>query len=439
MNTRKKLGKAVFVVGLQHGDEGKGKIVDLLAKDAVAVVRGNGGSNAGHTIVLENGKVAALHQLPSGIAYPDKINVLAHGVLVDPVRLVGEMADVRSKGIKLTPDNLVISDMAHLVLPKHKELDAAREAGGKAQGSTKAGIAFAASDKSLREGLRVSAIRTKSRQELVDIAYEGLRNIGTARKFLILKHPLLQRKAMRLAEEFADAAIKLKPFIQDTPAALNDLLGKGRDVLVEGAQAFGLDINHGKYPYSTSTGTTVPALIDGTGINPKCTGKVVGVAKATPSKVGGGSFVTRIDDETVAESTRGRKGDVDGEYGATTGRQREVGYLDLVLLKRAVLINGVDEIALTKFDCIQRHGKKTKIATAYERHIPGKKKPETLLVPPSNDEELALCRPVYKEFPTWEDDNSREAERYLKFIEKYLETPVSIVSNGPQRNQIFLR
>ncbi len=439
MNTRKKLGSAVFAVGLQHGDEGKGKIVDLLAKDASAVVRGNGGSNAGHTIVLANGKVAALHQLPSGVSYPGKINILAHGVLVDPVRLIEEMADVKAKGIKLTTKNLIISDMAHLVLPKHKELDAAREAGGKAQGSTKAGIAFAASDKSLREGLRISAIRTKTRDELIEIAYDGLRNIGTAKKFLILKHPLMQRKARRLAVEFADAAVKLKPFIADTPSLLDDLLIRGQNILIEGAQAFGLDINHGKYPYSTSTGTTVPALIEGTGINPKCAGKVVGVAKATPSKVGGGSFVSKIDNEDVAESTRGNKGDVDGEYGATTGRQREVGYLDLVLLKRAIQINGVDEIALTKFDCIRRHGKTTKIAVAYERQIPGKKKYETLLVPPSSNEELALCRPVYKEFQTWEDDTSAKAERYLKFIEKYLGTPVSIVSNGPERNQIFFR
>ena len=431
-------GQAVFVVGLQHGDEGKGKIVDLLAKDATAVARGNGGSNAGHTIVLQNGKVAALHQLPSGVAYDDKLNVIAHGVLLDPVRLIEEMRDVKRKGIRLSPNNLAISDMAHLVLPKHKVLDAARESGQGAQGSTKAGIAFAASDKSLREGIRVSAIRIMNRDQLFEIAYEGLRGTKTPMSLLPVKRRISQMQAAKLADDFADSAIKLKPYIKDTPGLLNEMLSEGKTVLIEGAQAFGLDINHGKYPYSTSTGTTVPALIDGTGINPKFAGRVVGVAKATPSKVGGGSFVSRITDEEVAASTRGNKGDVDGEFGATTGRQREVGYLYLVLLKRAGLINGVDEIALTTFDCLRRHGNTTKIVVAYERKLRGKKI-EKLLVPPSSDEELALCTPFFKEFNTWSDDNSPAAAKYLKFIEDYLGIPVSIVSNGPGRNQIILR
>ncbi|MGI9028207.1 MAG: adenylosuccinate synthetase, partial [Candidatus Saccharimonadales bacterium] len=347
----------------------------------------------------------------------DKLNVIAHGVLLDPVRLVREIKDARSKGLHVSPTNLVISDMAHIVLPKHKSQDTARELTNKAQGSTKAGIAYAASDKSLRIGVRVDAIRTKTKEELHQIAVAGL----------------ISDNAEQRAAKFADAAVQLQPYIQDTPAILNNLLDDGKNVLVEGAQAFGLDINHGKYPYTTSTGTTVPALIEGTGINPKRAGRVVGVVKATPSKVGGGSFVSKIEDDAVAETTRGKKGEVDGEYGATTGRQREVGYLDLVQLKRAIQINGVDDIALTKFDCIKRHGPSTKIAVAYQ--CDG----QELLVPPNSDDDLAQCQPVYKTFPTWEDDASSEAQDYLAFIEDYLGTPVSIVGNGPGRDQVILR
>lgn len=412
------LGQAIFVVGLQHGDEGKGKIVDLLTKGVSAVARGNGGSNAGHTIVLANGQVLALHQLPSGVSYPSKLNVIGHGTLVDPIKLLVEIEDAESKGLKITPENLAVSDMAHMVLPHHKELDAAREAGSNAQGSTKAGIAYAASEKSLREGIRVEAILDLSEEELTDYAAKRMP-----------KTPGFQTSA----EEFADAALKLKSFVKDTPALLNAILNRGEDVLVEGAQAYGLDINHGKYPYTTSTGTTVAALIDGTGINPKRAGKVIGVAKATPSKVGGGSFVSRITDETVALATRGKQGEIDGEYGATTGRQREVGYLDLVLLKRAIQINGVDEIALTKFDCLKRHGVNTKIVVAYE--LDGKR----LEIPPNSDFKLARCTPVFEEFATWEDDTSAEASKYLNFIEEYLATPVGIVSNGPGRDQVIIR
>lgn len=416
--TKTEPGKAIFVVGLQHGDEGKGKIVDLLSKEVAVVVRGNGGSNAGHTIVLPNKQILALHQLPSGVAYNSKLNVIGHGALVDPVRLLNEIEEARSKGLKISPVNLAVSDMAHMVLPHHKELDAARESSEKAQGSTKAGIAYAASEKSLREGLRVEEILVKTEAELKKLALERL-SAGPNKP--------------RLAKEFAAAAIKIRPFIKDTPALLNDLLSTGRNLLIEGSQAFGLDINHGKYPFTTSTGTTVPALIDGTGINPKYAGKVVGVAKATPSKVGGGHFVSKIQDEAIAESTRGKKTQVDGEYGATTGREREVGYLDLVLLKRAIQINGVDEIALTKFDCINRNGKTTKVTVAYE--LDGKK----VLVPPNSNFRLARCKPVYKEFSTWKDDQSKEALNYLNFIEKYLSTPVGIVGNGPERDQVILR
>lgn len=415
-------GKATFVVGLQYGDEGKGKIVDHLAEVNDVVVRGNGGANAGHTIVLPNRKSLALHQIPSGIAYKNTLNIIGNGCFVDPVKLITEIKDAEVKGIKITENNLIISSSAHLVLPVHKLKDSLREGTDKAQGSTKAGIAYVAADKALRAGVRCEFILSASEKNLYDLAYEGLVEFGLAKA-----------EAKTQASEFALAAITISELIKDSVVLLQTQINQSKNVLIEGAQAFGLDINHGKYPFTTSSDTTVAGLMSGTGINYKHVGLVIGVAKATPSKVGGGIFVTAIQDETVAEKTRGEKGKVDSEFGATTGREREVGYLDLVALKRAVEVNGVDEIALTKFDCINRHGETTKIAVAYE--LDGKE----ITAPPSANEELANCKPIYKELSTWQDDNSVEAENYIKFIEDYLGVPITMVGNGPERDQLILR
>jgi adenylosuccinate synthase len=397
--------QATFVVGLQYGDEGKGKIVDYLAEKSDVVIRANGGANAGHTIMLKDGQALALHQVPSGIAYEKALNIIGNGCFLDPIKLAAEIEDAKTKGIEVTSKNLKISKTAHLVLPIHKDKDAERESGSSAQGSTKAGIAYAAADKALREGLRAETIAESTHEDLI--------KIGGA--------------------EFAEAASGLDSFLCDSVRLVQDLISSGKKILVEGAQAFGLDINHGKYPYTTSSDTTVAGLMSGSGINYKQVAKVVGVAKATPSKVGGGPFVTMIKDEQVAARTRGEKGKVDSEFGATTGREREVGYLDLVALKRAVEVNGVDEIALTKFDCVNRHGEITKVAVAYE--FKGKK----ITTPPSSGVELYECTPVYEELPTWQDDNSPEANKYIKFIEDYLEVPVTMIGNGPGREQLVIR
>lgn len=397
--------KATFVVGLQYGDEGKGKIVDYLAEKSDVVIRGNGGANAGHTIMLKNGEALALHQIPSGIAYEKALNIIGNGCFLDPVKLAEEIEAAKSKGLDITPKNLKISKTAHLVLPIHKQKDAERESTSKGQGSTKAGIAFAAADKSLREGLRAEAIAESTQDYLVKLA----------------------------GEEFAKAASGLSNYLCDSVELTQELISSGKNVLVEGAQAFGLDINHGKYPYTTSSDTTVSGLMSGSGINYKQVGKVIGVAKATPSKVGGGPFVTIIKDENIAAQTRGEKGKVDSEFGATTGREREVGYLDLVALKHAVEVNGVDEIALTKFDCLNRHGETTKIAVAYE--FKGMK----VTTPPSSGVELYECTPIYEELPTWQDDSSAEAKKYIKFVEDYLKVPITMIGNGPGRDQLIIR
>lgn len=398
-------GNVTAVVGLQYGDEGKGKIVDYLAGKSNVVIRANGGANAGHTIVLENGQTLALHQIPSGITYEDTINIIGNGCFVDPVKLIEEINDATSKGVVINSDNFQISKSAHLVLPKHKRKDAEREKGEKSQGSTKAGIAFAAADKALREGIRAEAIAESTKDDLVELG----------------------------GREFAEAAFAIVNYLCDSVTLIHEQISAEKKILLEGAQAFGLDINHGKYPYVTSSDTTLSGLLGGSGINYKQISRVVGVAKAVPSKVGGGPFVTRIQDEEIAARTRGEKGKVDSEFGATTGREREVGYLDLVALKRAVDVNGIDEIALTKFDCLNRHGDNTKLAVAYEF------KGDTITSPPGSGVELYECSPVYEEFLTWHDNNSPAAAKYIKFVEDYLKVPVTILGVGPGRQDLIIR
>lgn len=398
-------GKVTAVVGLQYGDEGKGKIVDYLAEKNDVVVRGNGGANAGHTIVLANGKALALHQIPSGIAYENKINIIGNGCYVDPVKLASEIDDAESKGVKITKNNLKISKSAHLVLPIHKQKDAQREDSNAAQASTKSGIAYVAADKALREGVRVEIILQKNLSELSKLG----------------------------DKEFADCAKKLEEYICESVDVIQSSIEKNKNILLEGAQAFGLDINHGKYPYVTSSDTTVSGLLSGSGINYRQVNKAIGVAKAIPSKVGGGNFVTKISDKKIADDTRGIKGNVDSEFGATTGREREVGYLDLVALKRAVQVNGVGEIALTKFDCINRHGEKTKVAIAYRFDN------QKITSPPSSNYDLAKCEPVYQDFETWSDPNSAAAKSYVEFIEGYLGVPVSMLGIGPGREDLIIK
>ena len=414
--------KVTAVVGLQYGDEGKGKIVDWLAEKHDVVVRGNGGSNAGHTIVLTNSQTLALHQIPSGIAYPDKLNIIGNGCFFDPVKLADEIKDASSKGAEVSPDNLVISKMAHIVLPVHKAQDAARESGIVAQGSTKAGIAYVAADKSLRAGVRAEYILNKSEKQLYKIAYDGLVGLGEAKA-----------QAASEATKFSLEAIKLGDYVKDTVELIHEQYSAGKKILLEGAQAFGLDINHGKYPFVTSSDTTVSGLLSGSGLNYSQIGKVIGVAKATPSKVGGGHFVSEITHEKIAAQTRGNEGAVDSEYGATTGRPRAVGYLDLVALNRAILVNGISELALTKFDCLSRHGKTTKVCVAYVFNG------QNIISPPTSNEELAKCTPIYEEFSTWNDNGSTEAEKYLSFMEKYLDVPISMIGIGPARDDLIYR
>jgi len=425
------------IVGLQRGDEGKGRFVDLVAGEYAIIARGNGGANAGHTVVPDSMEPLALHQVPSGIAYPGKLNIIGSGVYVDAVRLVSEIADIRKLGLEVTPANLKISEAAHLVLPHHIGLDGLREDGLKAQGSTKSGIAYVAAEKYLREGVRLESISNPNM--LYERAYEGLQLLNAQ----LPKAARQPKEEMEdIAKDWLKAVKTLKPYLADTVELINEKLEAGEKVLAEGAQAFWLDINHGMYPAVTSSSTTVAGLLDGLGVSAKHLGKVTGVAKAVKSHVGGGPFVTEIHNQALAATIRGKTGLADSEYGATTGRPRRIGYPDLVELRNAIRINGIDELAVSKLDHVPRFGKTVQVATSYEEN--GSKR----LTAPTSAVDLAACQPDYKTCKTWSDDISgvrdynklpQETKTFIELFEAELGVPVTKIGVGPERSQVILK
>lgn len=426
------------IVGLQRGDEGKGRFVDLVAGEYDIVARANGGANAGHTVIPKEGNEAlALHQIPSGVAYPGKLNIIGNGVYLDPARLAVEMESIRKAGMPVTPDNLRISTAAHLVLPHHIILDSLRESGKDAQGSTKSGIAYVAADKYLRAGVRLESIFDKP--TLLKHVEQGL-NDANALLAKTDQHSPAELKDM--AQTWLEWTESLKDYMTDTSAIINAKLKEGKKVLAEGAQAFWLDINHGMYPAVTSSSTTATGLLDGLGVSPRFLGKVTGVTKAVKSHVGGGPLVTEVSDEELATQVRGPLGKSDSEYGVTTKRPRRIGYPDLVELRNAIQVNGVDELAISKLDHVARYGDKVPVAVSY--NFNGKKH---LMAPPSAMA-LSLCEPNYKHMPTWQMDLAgtrnyeelpAEAKAFIELFETELETKVTKIGVGPHRDQVILR
>jgi adenylosuccinate synthase len=427
------------IVGLQRGDEGKGRFVDLLAGEYAIIARGNGGANAGHTVIPKGAREPlALHQIPSGIAYPDKLNVIGNGVYLDPAQLIGEIEAVRSVGLPVSGKNLIISNAAHLVLPHHIILDSLRESGQEAQGSTKSGIAYVAADKYLREGVRLEAIFEPPALLLERVA-DGLRTVNE-----LLPTGQRQSKAeiAEAAKAWLQAVEQLKAYVADTVEVINNKLRAGERVLAEGAQAFWLDIDHGMYPAVTSSSTTVSGLLDGLGVSAKHLGKVVGVTKAVKSHVGGGPLVTEVTDQKLADKIRGPLGKTDSEYGVTTNRPRRIGYPDLVELRNAVLINGVDELAISKLDHVPRYGPTVSVATSYTYQ--GKQRRTA----PASAIALAGCEPNYKELETWDMELSEtrnytdlpdKAVEFVEFFEAELGVPVTRIGVGPKREQVILK
>lgn len=433
------------ITGEQRGDEGKGRFVDMLAADLAAsheednaiVARYNGGNNAGHTIVLKDGRVLKLHMVPSGIAHEHTTNVIGNGTLVNPVNLVKEIATIEAQGVEVTPDRLLISSSAHLILPTHISADEIREAGAGKQGSTKSGIAQTAADKYLRYGVRAEMINNGA-DELVGIVREGLEEEQPLR----LAEGLPPIDIDRKVADFAESLHILGSFVTDTCLYLNRRLKAGASVLAEGAQAFLLDVDHGMYPYTTSSSTTAGGAATGLGIPPKYIQRVVGVSKAVQSHVGDGPFVTEITDEGFLDQLHGDMTTVDAERGTTTGRTRRLGHLDLLGIRRAQMVNGTGEMALTKLDWVPRYGRSVLICTSYTR------KGKELTIAPDAAYKLDESTPNYAELPTWDEDIQGvrtfsdlplNAQRYIEFIEEQTEVPITMIGVGPQRDQVIVR
>lgn len=431
------MGVLSGVFGEQRGDEGKGRIVDMLAAEHDIVARFNGGSNAGHTVVLPDGTELSLHIIPSGIAREDTVNIIGNGTIVDPVRFAAEVASIEEVGIKVSPEKLKVSSAAHLVLPHYRYQDELRELGRGAQGTTKAGIADTYAAKARRDGVRAERI-LGDHQNLLDIVASGLKTIPALRK----KAGLEPIDIAADIAAFSEAIELLQPFITDTAVYLNTEMKNGAKVLTEGAQAFLLDIDHGMYPFVTSSTTTSGGVATGLGIPPQTFDRVIGVVKAVQSHVGGGPFVTEANDKKTLARLHGDLSTIDAEKGTTTGRIRRLGYLDMPAIRRAQMINGTTEMALTKLDWVPRYGKTIKICTAYEY------RGEKLAMAPDSAWALEKCTPVYDELPSWDEDitDIREfdklpanAQQYVLTLEKWTRTPVTYIGVGPRRDQVIIR
>lgn len=376
------MGQSVVVLGAQWGDEGKGKIVDLLTEEIGAVVRFQGGHNAGHTLVI-NGKKTVLHLIPSGILRDDALCLIGNGVVISPAALIKEIGELESAGVEVR-SRLKISPAAPLIMPYHIALDQAREkaAGGKAIGTTGRGIGPAYEDKVARRGIRIADLHYPAQLE------ELLRTALDYHNFVLTKY--LGVEAVDFQKTFDEALAfgeYVQPMKSDVAGILHDLRKQGKRVLFEGAQGALLDIDHGTYPYVTSSNTTVGGALAGTGVGADAIDYVLGIAKAYATRVGGGPFPTELDDE-VGQGIRDRG----AEYGASTGRPRRCGWMDIVALKRAVAINGISGLCITKLDVLDGM-EKLKVCIAYEYR--GKRTEYA----PLDAQGWEECTPVYLEFP----------------------------------------
>ena len=418
---------AFVVLGSQWGDEGKGKMTDYLAEGADVVVRYQGGNNAGHTVEVGDKKYK-LHLIPSGILYRDKLNVIGNGVVLDPENILGEIDYLIGEGVEVTPENLVISDRAHVIMPYHKILDGANEKfrGDNKIGTTKKGIGPCYTDKAERSGIRVC--------DLIDneVFAEKLKyNVKIKNEILTKVYGLDPVSYDEILEKYTALADRIRPFVKDTSVIVYNEI-KNKKVLFEGAQGNLLDIDYGTYPYVTSSNTTAGGVSAGIGIGPTYIDGAVGIAKAYTTRVGEGPFPTELLDE-LGDAIR-EKG---FEYGTTTGRPRRCGWLDAVILKQAVRVSGLTSFAVTKIDTLAGL-EKLKICVGYK--LDGK----VIDYHPASLKDLAKCEPIYEEFYGWDesiaDARSYEeipetAKIYLKKIEEYTGARISIVSVGPKRDQ----
>ena len=423
---------SVVVVGTQWGDEGKGKIVDLLTKYADFVVRFQGGNNAGHTLVVE-GKKFVFHIIPSGILYGDKMCMIGNGVIIDPGVLIKEIDQLQKQGMTVSPDRLMISERAHLIMPYHSRLDQAKEASlseNNKIGTTGRGIGPCYMDKVGRIGIKAGDL-------LDDVLFrDKLRDAVEEKNFLLTKKynvaPVDYEEIYSLFKAYAE---KLIPFYGNVSVELDKARKNNQNILFEGAQGTQLDIDHGTYPFVTSSNTIAGNACNGSGFGPAHIDAVVGIMKAYTTRVGAGPFPTELFDEVGNQLQE--KG---FEFGATTGRRRRCGWLDGVVANDAVRLNGLTGLALTKLDVLSGQGN-IKIATSYE--LNGK----SISAMPSNIEQAGAVTPVYESLEGWKadienvrkyDDLPTQAKDYIRRIEDFTGVPANIVSVGPDRAETLM-
>ena len=422
--------KNVAVVGSQWGDEGKGKIVDWLSSEADIVVRFQGGHNAGHTLVID-GITYKLRLLPSGIVRKDKISIIGNGVVVDPWALLDEIDEIKSKGVKVSPENLIISESANLILPFHKEMDEIREdaAGNAKIGTTRRGIGPAYEDKVGRRSIRVMDLVSEEnldhRLETVLLHHNAIRK-GLGKK--VYKKDKLKKDLLKIAPEILKYS---KPVWKK----IDEFKSQNKKILFEGAQGVLLDVDHGTYPFVTSSNTVASSAATGSGCGPNSINYVLGITKAYTTRVGEGPFPTELKDKIGEElGTKGK------EFGTVTSRKRRCGWFDGVLVRQTIKISGINGIALTKLDVLDDLDH-VKMCVAYE--LDGNK---IDYLPAAVDDQLKV-KPIYKTFEGWKTstkgiknfkDLPENAKKYIRELEQFIETKVSSISTSPERNDTIL-
>ncbi len=422
--------KNVAVVGSQWGDEGKGKIVDWLSSEADVVVRFQGGHNAGHTLVID-GVTYKLRLLPSGIVRKNKISIIGNGVVVDPWALLDEIKEIKSKGVEISEENLILSESANLILPFHKEMDEIREdAAGKAKiGTTRRGIGPAYEDKVGRRSIRV-----------MDLISE--KNLDHRLETVLMHHNAIRKglgkelfEKNKLKKELLEIAPQILKFSKPVWKKIDEFKVEGKKILFEGAQGILLDVDHGTYPFVTSSNTVASSAATGSGCGPNTIGYVLGITKAYTTRVGEGPFPTELKNETGEHL-----GKIGKEFGTVTSRKRRCGWFDGVLVRQTIKVSGINGIALTKLDVLDEL-QEIKMCIAYE--LDGKK---VDYLPAAVDDQLKV-KPIYKSFKGWKSSTKgiknfeklpENAKIYIKELEKFIETKVSSISTSPERNDTIL-
>ena len=422
--------KNVAVVGSQWGDEGKGKIVDWLSSEADVVVRFQGGHNAGHTLVID-GVTYKLRLLPSGIVRKNKISIIGNGVVVDPWALLDEIKEIKSKGVEISEENLILSESANLILPFHKEMDEIREdAAGKAKiGTTRRGIGPAYEDKVGRRSIRV-----------MDLISE--KNLDHRLETVLMHHNAIRKglgkelfEKNKLKKELLEIAPQILKFSKPVWKKIDEFKNEGKKILFEGAQGILLDVDHGTYPFVTSSNTVASSAATGSGCGPNTIGYVLGITKAYTTRVGEGPFPTELKNETGEHL-----GKIGKEFGTVTSRKRRCGWFDGVLVRQTIKVSGINGIALTKLDVLDEL-EEIKMCIAYE--LDGK---NVDYLPAAVDDQLKV-KPIYKSFKGWKSSTKgiknleklpENAKIYIKELEKFIETKVSSISTSPERNDTIL-